>query len=187
MRKTISLLTIILFTIILTCFLISYVSMQGFLFAWILNFMLMMCVLLFTETLRSPFTSFYYEKKNWEADGTVYERLGINVFRKLLVGVGWEKLNKKSNPVEKNTKALSQLHYRTKQSEFGHVIIFIIVLGFTIFVALEYGFVESLWLLFLNILLNLYPILLQRYNRPRLAKAIQLSKSREGGRSLSQH
>lgn len=180
MRRTIGLSIIIIVTIGLTHFLISYIGMQGFLFAWVLNFMLMMCVLLFTETLRSPFTSPYYTERNWEADGKLYERLGINVFRKLLVWVGWEKLNKKSNPITKSTKALIQLHYRSKQSEFGHIIILITVLGFTVFVALEFGFVESLWLLFLNILLNLYPILLQRYNRPRLARAILLSKSREG-------
>lgn len=180
MWKTLALSAILLVTIGLTHFLISYVGMQGFLFAWVLNFLLMMCVLLFTETLRSPFTSPYYEEQKWEADGKIYKRLGINVFRKLLVWVGWEKLNKKSNPVEKSTKALLQLHYRTKQSEFGHIVIFVIVFGFTVFVALEFGFVESLWLLFLNILLNLYPIFVQRYNRPRLSRAILLSKRRDG-------
>jgi hypothetical protein len=141
--------------------------------------MLMMCVLLFTETLRSPFTSSYYKAKNWEANGKLYKLLGVNLFRKLLVWVGWEKLNKKSSPVNKHMNALNNLHYRTMQSEFGHSIIFVIVFGFTVFVAFEYGILESLWLLSLNILLNLYPILLQRYNRPRLARAVQLSKLRD--------
>jgi hypothetical protein len=93
--------------------------------------------------------------------------------------LGWEKLNKKDNPVARNLKALNHLEYRTRQSEFGHLIIFFIVLGFNIFVAVRYGILASIWLFILNILLNLYPIFLQRYNRPRLQRAIALGKSRE--------
>ncbi|MCF0069638.1 hypothetical protein LZD49_04090 [Dyadobacter sp. CY261] len=136
------------------------------------------CVLTFTETLKSQLSSSYYNEKVWESRGKIYESLGINWFRKLLIWIGWERLNKKSNPIEKNTKALMHLHYQTKQSELGHIIIFFIVMGFNIFVAFKFGLLKSLWLLTLNIFLNLYPILLQRYNRPRLARAINLSKRR---------
>lgn len=179
MRK-ISILSLnIIVTIAMIYALIYYVGMQGFLFAWIPNLMLMMCAFHFTETLKSQFTSTYYKEKKWENRGKVYELLGINFFRKLLLWIGWEKLNKKANPIEKNTKSLSHLLYRTKQSELGHIIIFIIVLGFTMFVALEHGIRESLWLLVLNILLNLFPIFLQRYNRPRYLRAIYLSEHKE--------
>ncbi|MCW3464739.1 hypothetical protein [Chitinophaga nivalis] len=147
-------------------------------FALALNFLLMLCALTFTETLKSPFTSTYYHEKEWEQKGKIYEQLGINLFRKLLVWTGWEKLNKKSNPIAKNTAALVHVHYQTKKNELGPLIIFLIVLGFTIFVAFQFGVRRSLWLLVLNVLLNLYPIFLQRYNRPRVARAIQLSKRR---------
>ncbi len=180
MRKTSILSFVIIITVSLTYGLIYYVGMQGFLFAWILNLLLMMCALTFTEALKSQFTSTYYEEKKWERKGKIYEFLGINFFRKLLVWIGWEKLNKKSNPIEKNTKSLIHLQYRTKQSEFGHIIIMVIVLGFSVFVIFKFGIRESLWLLALNILLNLYPIFLQRYNRPRLERAIKLSKQRDG-------
>lgn len=177
----ISILSLIIFiTIGLTYWLIYYVGMQGFLFAWSLNLMLMACVLAFTETLKSQATSTYYNQKKWERNGKMYEFLGINFFRKLLVWIGWERLNKKSNPIEKNTKALMHLHYRTKQSELGHFIIMVIVLVFSVLVMFKFGIRESFWLLFLNILLNLYPIFLQRYNRPRLERAIKLSKHKEG-------
>jgi len=178
MRKTLILFFIIITTIGLTYSLIYYVGMQGFLFAWVLNLLLMMCVFKFTEALKSQFTSLYYNEKKCERRGKLYEFLGINIFRKLLVWIGWERLNKKSNPIEKNTKSLIHLQYRTKQSELGHIIIMVIVLGFNVFVAFEFGILESLWLLILNILLNLYPIFLQRYNRPRLDRAIHLSKHR---------
>ena len=174
----IKLILITAFTIGSICGLVYYIRMDGFSFAWALNFLLMFCVLAFTETLKSQLTSSYYHQKEWERSGEIYERLGINFFRKVLVWIGWEKLNKKANPIEKNTNVLMNLHYQTKKSELGHVIILLIVLGFNVFVALKFGALKSLWLLVLNILLNLYPIFLQRYNRPRIERAINLSKRR---------
>lgn len=141
-------------------------------------YLLMLCAFAFTEALKSELTSAYYNAKKWEKRGKIYENIGINFFRKLLVWIGWERLNKKANPIEKNTKALMNLHYQTKKSELGHVIILIIVLGFNVFVAFKFGILKSLWLLILNILLNLYPIFLQRYNRPRIERAVNLSRRR---------
>lgn len=65
-----------------------------------------------------------------------------------------------------------QLEYNTRKSEFGHLIIFIIVLFVTIFVVLRFDIKESLWLIGLNLILNIYPILVQRYNRPRLRRLL---------------
>ncbi|TKC00760.1 glycosyl-4,4'-diaponeurosporenoate acyltransferase CrtO family protein [Pedobacter cryophilus] len=179
MRKFLITSLIISVTVAIIYWLVNQFGLQGFLFAWMLNFVLMMCVFAYTQTLKPKFDSTYYDEKSWENKGKIYESLGINVFRKLLVLVGWEKLNKKANPVEKNSKALIHLEYSTKQSEFGHLIIFFIVIIFNIMVAFKFGFGESVWLLVLNILLNLYPIFLQRYNRPRLKKAIRLIEIRE--------
>ncbi len=163
----------------LTYALIHYVGMQGFLFAWVLNLMLMMCVYKFTGTLNSQFNYPYFDEKKWELRGKLYEFLGINIFRNLLVWIGWERRNNSANPVENKTKSLINLKYRTKQSELGHIIILVIVLGFIVLVAIRYGIMEALWLLILNILLNLYPIFLQRYNRPRLDRVINLSIQKE--------
>ncbi len=174
MKKGFLLFIIMLSTIGFIYFLVKYMGVQGFLFAWVLNFMLMMFVLMFTETLKSACTSNYFKEQNWEQKGKIYEQLGIHLFRKLLVLVGWEKLNKKENPVKNNLAALVHLEYRTKQSELGHLIIFFIVGGFSIYVAIRYSFSASAWLIFLNLVLNFYPILLQRYNRPRLQRAIQI-------------
>lgn len=178
LTKIFLLIFIVIVTIVLVYALIHYIGMQGFLFAWTLNFLLMSCVFAFTETLKSELASSYYAEKAWEQRGKIYESFGINFFRKLLVWIGWEKLNKKANPIEKYTKALMHLHYKTKQSELGHIIILIIVLGFNIYAAFKYGVLQSLWLLILNIVLNFYPILLQRYNRPRIERALNLSKRR---------
>jgi hypothetical protein len=176
MKKAFFLILIIIVTMGAVYALANYVKMNGFLFAWCLNFLLMTGVLAFTETLKSSLTSSYFDVKDWEKNGSIYKDLGINFFRKLLVWIGWEKLNKKANPVAKNSNALIHLYHQTKKSELGHLIILFIVIGFNIFVGLKFGFSQSLWLLILNILLNLYPIFLQRYNRPRIQRALSFNK-----------
>lgn len=176
MKKAITLLLIIIFTAGAVYALVYFMKMDGFAFAWALNFLLMFCVLAFTETLKSPLGSSFYTVQSWEKRGRIYEGLGIHFYRKLLVWTGWEKLNKKNAPVVKSTDALVHLHYQTKKSELGHLIILVIVLGFTVYVAMTYGVVKSLPLMVLNILLNLYPVFLQRYNRPRIERAIRVSQ-----------
>lgn len=136
----------------------------------------MMAALSYTETLKGDLNSSYYYGRKWERKGKIYEKFGINFFRRMLVWIGWEKLNKKANPVRKDIAALQHLYNQTKKSELGHLIILVIVFGFNLFVAFKYGIKSSLWLLALNILLNLYPIFLQRYNRPRIRRAINLAK-----------
>ena len=178
MKKALTLTLITIVSIAVIYILVHYISADGFLFAWTLNFLLMACVLTFTETLKSKLMSPYFNENTWERRGKIYESAGINIYRKLLIGIGWERLNKKSKPVEKNTTALINLHYRTKQDELGHLIILTIVFGFNIYVAYKFGVLKSMWLFVLNILLNLYPVLLQRYNRPRIERAINLSKRR---------
>lgn len=179
MKKTLALISIAIITIACIIALVHYIKMDGFSFAWILNFLLMFFVVFFTGALKSQLNSSYYHEKGWERGGKIYEHLGINFFRKLLVWIGWEKVIRKSFPLEKNTGALMNLHYQTKKSELDHLIILVIVLGFNIFVAFKFGVLKSLSLLILNVLLNLYPIFLQRYNRPRIARAINLSKRRQ--------
>lgn len=156
--------------------LVRYMRIDSFPFAWALNFLLMLGVFAFTEALKGQLTSSYYGEKAWERRGKIYEFLGINYFRKFLVLIGWEKVTKKSAPVEKSAEALGNLLYQTKKAELGHLIVLIIVLGFTLFVAVKFGIRASAWLLVLNILLNLFPVLLQRYNRPRIERAISLNK-----------
>lgn len=150
-------------------------SPGSFVFAWVLNFMLMTILLAFTQLFKPQLTSSYFQSKSWERNGKIYEWVGVNGFRKLLVWVGWEKLNKAANPVKKDLNALKHLEYTTRQSEFGHLVIFLISLPVTLYVILNCGFRQSIWLLSLNIILNLYPIVVQRYNRPRLQKMIRVS------------
>lgn len=163
---------VLLFAICVVMAVALWKGPYSFLFAWVLNFMLMMIVLYINQTFKPKLKSTYYNSKKWEDSGKIYKWFGVDEFRKVLVWVGWEKLNKGSNPVKKNLDALKHLEYNTRQSEFGHLIIFFIVLLPSLFVGFHYGFMQSLWLIILNIILNAYPIVVQRYNRPRLQKLL---------------
>ncbi|TWR29966.1 hypothetical protein FPZ43_08955 [Mucilaginibacter pallidiroseus] len=178
MKKTLTLSLTILFTLAAIYGVVRFIKMDSFSFAWILNFLLMSSMILTTGALKSQLTSSYFEEKAWEQKGKIYEYLGINIFKKFLVLIGWEKVFKYTYPIKTQSEALKNLYYQTKKSELDHLIIFIIVLGFNVFVAVKFGFVKSLSLLILNLVFNLYPIFLQRYNRPRIKKALMLSERR---------
>ena len=176
MKKTFVLFAIAAIAVASTFALIKYTRMESFAFAIALNFLLMLFVVIFTDVLKSPFNFSHFDERKWERKGVVYESLGVNLFRKLLIWTGWEKVIRKAHPVEKNTKALTNLYYQTKKSEVDHTFILLIVLGFNIFVAVKFGLIKSMSLLISNILLHVYPIILQRYNRPRIARAIKISE-----------
>ena|SRR5690606_35550109 len=150
-------------------------GLHSLVFAWVLNLMLMMGMKYITQTFKPRLLSHYYDSKKWERKGAIYKCFGVNAFRKIMVWIGWEKLNKASNPVKKNLDVIKQWEFRTRKSEFYHGIIFFIVLIFNLFVIFKYGILQSLWLFFLNLVLHVYPIGVQRYNRPRLRDIINRS------------
>ncbi|WP_158859985.1 glycosyl-4,4'-diaponeurosporenoate acyltransferase CrtO family protein [Lunatibacter salilacus] len=175
MHKFLNLTLTVIFASFVIYLVAVWTGLDSFLFAWVLNFMLMMSLLAFTKTVQPTFKSTYYTIRKWEQEGRIYKLLGVNIFRKLLVWVGWEKLNKKTLPVKNSSESLMNLSYATRESEFGHLVIFFIVMIFTIFVAVKFGIVKSIWLLLLNILLNVYPVLVQRFNRPKFEKLLKMT------------
>lgn len=153
-------------------------------FGWAFNFLLMFWISIYVEFQTQDLNSTYFASKDWEQRGKIYEWIGINLFRKFLVIIGWERMNKKANPIEKNKQALEHNLLRTKKSELGHLIIFVLVAIASLAVVVQSGIKSALWLSLFNILFNLYPVLLQRYNRPRIERALRLiNKNEERERS----
>jgi len=74
---------------------------------------------------------------------------------------------------------LEYYEFRTRASEFGHGIIAIIIALITLYVFMVSSFDETIWLLVLNIFLNIYPMMLQRYNRPRVGRVIEKIKLKQ--------
>jgi len=142
-----------------------FFGVTGFSFAWVLNFTLMAWFTYINSIYKFPLKSSYFKSRSWERNTRIYNLLGITYFKKLLVLTGWEKITRKENPIKKDPRSLKLLVNNSRSSEFGHLVIAIIVLIFTVIVS--HTLKDAMWLLITNILLNIYPVLLQRYNRQR--------------------
>lgn len=152
----------------------------SFVFSWVLNFLLMTWYTVVITLLNPALQWSYFQPKAFEKDGQIYSVFGVHLFRKLLVMVGWEKLSKQKNPVKNNQTCLELCERNTRISELGHVLIAALV--FAVALAATSSLQEAKWLIGLNVLLNIYPVLLQRYNRPRYRKVLQrmrASKAKE--------
>ena len=161
-------------------FLICYYSgkffgFTNFTFAWVLNFTLMAWFTYIDSLFNWKFDSKYFKVQPFEKGGSIYKFFGVDYYRKLLVLVGWEKISRKENKIQNSRDSLKKAEYSSRSSEVGHSVIFLIVMVVTFLVA--DSFRKAFWLLFLNLLLNIYPVFVQRFNRPRYQRVLQKMES----------
>jgi len=118
----------------------------------------------------------YYQIKNPKKLDVWYKWLGVEFFRFFLLKTFYRKKdNKKYFNGTKSGVVL--FDYNTKQSEFGHLIAFIFVFVLSLALLFEGHVVVSIWMQPLNIILNFYPIILQRKHRiivERLIKRMEI-------------
>ena len=153
--------------------LFPFMSLSSLSYGITLNFLLMIWMSIVETLLIPELKSSYFDSHPIEDEGRVYKYLGVHFFRKLLVLSGWERSRKKETPIKRSLIVLEYYEYRTRTSEFGHGIIAIIIAFITVYVCMAYSFREAIWLITLNIFMNIYPILVQRYNRPRVRRVIK--------------
>jgi hypothetical protein len=111
----------------------------------------------------------FYEKKNYESKN-YFNYLGVNFFRLVLINSFFRHLNKRVYLKGRPKEYIFTYIEETKQSETSHIISGIFPLSLQL-LYLKYGLIEHfIWLTIFNILLNLYPFLLQRMNRFKMIK-----------------
>ncbi|KAB2328092.1 hypothetical protein F7731_26130 [Cytobacillus depressus] len=139
------------------------------------------------KLLNRIFNDKYYSIKHFEREGKIYEILGIKWFKRLLLRIARSRKNEVPFNgyflKELSIEGIIEFENKSKKSERSHVIIAIIILfyQFRIIIFLE-GILDVLFLLFftlLNVISNIYPIFLQRYNRIRIKRVLQKMKSIE--------
>jgi hypothetical protein len=149
----------------------KYFPFDGFLFAFDLHLLLMAWFAFSITYLKISYEWNYFLPKSIENDGKIYNYFGVNIFRKILVIIGWEKITRKMNGTVKfNIENLKKREKNTRTGEFAHFVIGIIVMILTLILAKS--FEDAKWLIITNIIFHFYPVLLQRYNRPRYLKTI---------------
>jgi hypothetical protein len=135
-------------------------------FAFLVSFVVLVWVVVLQRLLRLSFGAAYYRPREWERRGRVYERLGVRVAKYLLTRRVWR------NPAfyfeSRGDRLLAALEDTLREAETGHVLAFVAMLLFTAYALAHAWWDLAGWLICFNVLVNGYPILLQRYNRGRL-------------------
>ena len=141
--------------------------------AFLVNWLAMSWMAVIGQVVNFSFAPSYYHTKPFERTGQVYERLGIHLFKELARRGPLSIFSPTLRfPKEKTVSALQGLLYEMQKAETGHALIFVLVLLFVGYGLLK-GWLDAVaWMLLFNILINGYPIMLQRYNRIKLQELI---------------
>jgi Glycosyl-4,4'-diaponeurosporenoate acyltransferase len=109
----------------------------------------------------------YYTTRPFEKGGRIYDYLGVRWYQRLLSRVLWfvNPALLRSQPGARQTMIRA-----TQDPEAGHLLIFAVILGITLW-ALVSGWRDTVaWLLLFNLLHNGYPVLSVRQIRARLSR-----------------
>ena len=142
-------------------------------FAFLVTWLAMSWIALVGRLVQFSFASKYYDPQPFERRGYLYEWLGIRLFKRLVRRGPLAMFSPTLRlPQEQTTPALLALDNEMRKAETGHVIIFVLLFGFVGYALLQGWLDAVVWLLAFNILINGYPIMLQRYNRIKLQELI---------------
>ena len=115
----------------------------------------------------------YYRPKEFEKSGRLYEALGVRTFSKYCPNGGsyWNKLLKRKI-FKKRSKSLNHFTIETKIKEAAHVAFLPFYTHLTTeFLSVD-DYLNAAIITILNIGINVYPIMSQRYNRNRALNLI---------------
>ena len=130
-----------------------------------------------TKNFLRKITDWYFEPMSFERDGRIYERLGVKRFKRTYIGFMKRYLITETLR-GRDEKSLQHLINSTKWYEGTHLVL---NCGLSILIASELanGYYKGAALLGLvNTLTNIYPIMMQRYNRGRLYKTLERVQNR---------
>ena len=110
----------------------------------------------------------YYKIKNAKQLKTTYRSLGINHFRIILLFLFWGRKSNRKKYFNGTKSGLKNFVYQTKQSEFGHLASFVTILFSSAYLLFFDYYLLVLFINLINIIGNLFPIILQRFHRMRI-------------------
>jgi uncharacterized membrane protein len=131
-----------------------------------LNFAVSGWAVLINKLVHFPALRGYYRTMPWERG--LYQALGVRWFKKL-VNSGWYRML--WGPVLRRagkSGSLESLASDMRAAETAHLMALVIVASLTVYSASTGRHMAALWLIGCNLLVNAYPIMLQRYNRGRI-------------------
>lgn len=121
--------------------------------------------------------NFYHRLSNFNfIESSVVKRyLGIKYFQWVVKNTPFKFFNQKIKL--KNRKAdLVEIRKEMTYAEIGHLIGFVFVLPFAAYHGIKYSTLLGLIIMAINVLMNLYPSLLQQENKRRLDRLMRIQK-----------
>lgn len=116
----------------------------------------------------------YYSINRLERTGWLYERLGVRLFKRLVRRGPLALLSPALRfPKDRTPASLHHLEDEMRKAEASHVYIFVLMLVFISAALLRGWFDAAGWMLAFNVIINSYPVMLQRYNRIKLQALIR--------------
>lgn len=110
----------------------------------------------------------YYHIHHPKKLNGVYERLKVDWFRKFLLATFWRSQKQRKKYFNGKRTGISTLIEQSKKSEFGHLIPFVILNIVSIYLITVDLFELAVFTIALNLIGNMYPIILQRKHRMRI-------------------
>lgn len=97
-----------------------------------------------------------------------FELLKVNLFRKMLLASFWRSQRQRKKYFDGKKNGILNLEIQSMKSEFGHLIPFIIITCVSIYLIAIGAIKLAVVSLLINLIGNLYPIILQRHHRMRI-------------------
>lgn len=152
----------------------------GFAFLLVWLSMCWVTLVLSAFPLRLPAT--YYDLRPGERDGRRYERAGVLVAKRVLRRGPMQLFNPTLRlPAVRDAESLEKLDAAMRSAETNHVVMFLVVVLVMAHAIVRGWWDAAAWTLLFNILINGYPVMLQRYNRGRLTSLA--TRGADSGRS----
>jgi hypothetical protein len=109
----------------------------------------------------------YYVTRPFERGGRLYDYFGVRWYQRLLRRVLWS-----LDPalLRSQRDARQTMIRATQDPEAGHLVIFVVIIGITLWPLVSGRWDTAAWLLLFNVLHNLYPVLSVRQIRARLQR-----------------
>jgi hypothetical protein len=111
----------------------------------------------------------FHRLRPFELDGRCYELLGVRVVKRMLRRGPATWFNPALRlPPTRDAESLARLDAAMRTAEASHALLFVAVLPVVVHALVRGWWAAAGWTLLFDVVLNGYPVMLQRYNRARL-------------------
>jgi hypothetical protein len=112
----------------------------------------------------------YYKIKNSENLTLIYNILGVEYFKLLLLKFFWGKERNRKKYFNGTKTGITNFDMQTRQSEFGHLVAFIAIEIISFYILIKGHIAIFFITTLINVIGNFYPIILQRNHRIQIER-----------------